>query len=246
MARPKQTKRGQSKKESPPSKDVESSVSEEETPAQETQPKKRTKTKPTVESHLKKYDELLDLLAAEIEKKQSKSEPGVRVLKRVSKELNVMRKQVPRICKTRGYPNKNSNRVSGFTLPCEISPELRKFLKLKNGDSVTRRDVTNALCVYVNLKDGEQRESMLKWAHLNSNGRDLRDEEYKMRIVPDKALANLLNYSQYRKDVKAGKILKERTDEEGQSVMEAETDDSLYFRTIQKLIQSHIRKTSSN
>jgi len=241
MAGEKKTKPRRQRPQKKTDKEENSSLEE----LQEVQPKTRKpKTKPTLESHLKRYDDIIEFVKTEIDRKKTNSEPGVRPLQRIGKELKSMRSEVPRISKKRGYRKNSDNRVSGFTLECEISGELRKFLGLKPKDKVTRRDVTNALCVYVHLKDNEKREGMLRWAHLNKDDRDLRDETNKMHIVPDKNLAKLLNYNQYKKDVKSGKITSTSTNKETGEVTEnVVSDDGLYYRTMQQLIQVHIPKT---
>ncbi len=213
-------------------------------------PKKTVKKRKvaTIESHLAKYDKIMTQLDSEIESKKVKGDTGSRFLSGIRKQLVDMKKDVPRICSGRNrrtYTKSATGNMSGFDLPCEITPELSKFLKLKDGETVSRKDVTNALCVYIRLKPKEDREQMLKWAHLNPKGsRDLQDPANKMGIIPDASLSKLLSYKQYQKDVKDGKITKEQKNKEtGKKVTVVVTDDVLKYYVVQRLIKSHILGT---
>ena len=64
-----------------------------------------------------------------------------------------------------------------------------------------------------------------------------------MNVLPDKALAKLLNYDQYKKDVAAGNVTrtKRKTGE-----VDTVTDENLYYSTIQKLISQHATPIKTN
>lgn len=205
---------------------------------------KKAKKRPvTFEEHMQKYDELLKLVSDEIDKRAREGTAGTRAFRKIRKKIVVLQKETPKVMKKKYRPK--SKKRSGFILDCEISDELRTFLKLKKGENLSRIDITNAICVYAHLDPKEKREKILRWKHLNPNGkRDLQDPDNKRAIVPDAALSKLLGYKKYVSDVEKGKVKRIKTDPvTKEKHLVVEEDSTLYYYVIQKLIQKHIVKT---
>jgi chromatin remodeling complex protein RSC6 len=206
--------------------------------------KRKPDIKGRVEDHVLKYNQLFELLDAEIERKSREKEKGVRSLQKVRKSLKNMRKEVPYITRSkegRKIASTRKHSTGGLEMKYHISEDLRNFLQLGPKDTITRLDATRAICVYARLKKGEDREPTLKWAYLNPNGkRDLQNKDNKIAIVPDKALSKLLDYKRYQRDVAKGKITKKVKDKTtGESSKQKVKDDDLYYWVIQKLITPH-------
>lgn len=216
-------------------------------------PKERkTKKNITIESHLARFDSLLDFLNTEIEKRSKAKEKGVRVLISTKKILKELRKETPYIAHRRRPKNPNAAKPthSGFTQEYPISAELAAFLQIEGEEpKLSRLDATRAICVYSHLKEDESREEMLKWAYLNPDGkRNLQSSTDKKTIVPDKPLSKLLKYDEYKKEIKNGKVTKRVTVNKDTGVKEdvVVTSDALYYWTIQKLVNRHFIRASKS
>lgn len=236
-AKPKRAKKPKKVVVEEPSDDA----SEEENKSQE----KRSRARPTVESHNEKYALIFEDLDKEIERRSDMKEKGVRVLKGIKKRLERMQKEVLILSKTKRPRNPDApKRKGGFMMEKRISEELAKFLHLDPETLINRVDATNAICYYARVKDGENRESMKRWESLNPDGkRNLQDPNNKKAILPDKALKKLLHYDEYVKDVKAGKVTKKSRNKETGSKEDVLVDDhQLYYWTVQKLINRHFVK----
>lgn len=224
-------------KSSPPEK---SSKSQKNKPTEKKQraPRKRA----TLETHIEKYDALLKVLDEEIERKQKEREKGTRVLRSVRKTVRELRTEAPKIAHAKRRFSSNGKKVSGLELRYNISDELADFMKIPHGSTPSRNDITNAICVYIHAHPGESRPQMTKWNHLNPKGkRNLQNPTSKMSINPDDALSRLLNYNQYKKDVKAGKITQVSTNKKtGKKETTKVTDPALKYCVVQKLICRHI------
>lgn len=200
----------------------------------------------TIESHLEKYETLFKLLDAEIDRRARERENGTRIFRSIRKNVKSMKKDVPKLANAkRRNTNRSTNKTSGFILKCEITDELAKFMQVSKDDPPSRREITNAICMYACIKPGENRPQMTKWEHLNPGGkRNLQDPNNKMAIIPDAVLSTLLGYDEYRKDVKAGKISKKvRNKTTGETKEVVVEDDALYYWVIQRLMKQHIVKT---
>jgi len=202
--------------------------------------KKRSKT--DMDSHMNKIDSLLKEVENEIDRKCRSQEKGVRCLQNIRRQLKDVQKETPYVVKPR-KPRKKSD--SGFTKPVEISEELRKFLGTPIGGKVSRNDITNAIDVYVHLAPDESRPNKLKWKHLNTVNRNLQDPGNGRKILPDKTLTSLLDYENYKTKVDNREIIKtikKRDKRLGTItlVTDIQTDNSLYYPTIRKLIERHI------
>ena len=205
--------------------------------------------KVTIETHLEKYDKLLELLNEHIDHLRKHKEPGSRVFTTIRKAVRELHKEAPKIANSRRKSIiNNQNKVSGFVLQCQLTPELEDFLQVDRDTTLCRRDVTNAICVYSHLKPDESREHMLKWEYLNPDGkRNLQNPKERMAIIPDSALAKLLRYNKYKKDVKAGLVTKNVKDKKTRvSTTVTVTEPTLYYWVIQKLLSVHYVTTLKN
>jgi chromatin remodeling complex protein RSC6 len=208
----------------------------------------KIKKRPTIEDHIQKYAELFELVDSEIDRKKRSREKGVRVLQKVKNTIKSMRKELHIVARCRRAKEKRiTNGISGLQSLCIISSELATFLKVPKDTQMSRIDVTRAICVYSRLSPDEDRETALKWKHLNPKGkRDLQNEADKKAIIPDEHLAKLLNYAKYKKDVSKGLITKKVVDKETQEVTSVKVKEpTLYYWVIQKLINRHITSCSS-
>ncbi len=200
--------------------------------------------KATIEGHIAKYNDLLALLDAEIDRKSREKEKGARAFRSARKIVVALRKELPQVTRSRAARLKSSTRrqtASGITKPLPISKELAAFLKVDENTELCRVEATNGICVYARLKADEKRESMLRWKHLNPGGkRNLQNALIKKAITPDAALSKLLRYGQYKKDVAAGKVtIKSKDKETGKILNKIVTDDLMYYYVMQKLIGVH-------
>jgi len=213
-----------------------------DTDVKTTKGSRNPRKKVTQDAFQEKLKESIKLLDDEIESRKKDKAKGVRVLRKVRKNLKSLEKDAPKLSNKRG--GGGGNKVSGFVLNCEISKELRDFISLQENENPTRTDITNAVCAYIKLKDGENRPQILKWKHLNPDGkRDLQNKDDKMAIIPDEKLSKLLGYEQYKKDVASGKVTKEQKKKgTGEKEVVVVNDDSLRYWVVQRLLQSHIKK----
>ncbi len=205
--------------------------------------------KVTIETHLEKYDKLLELLNEHIDHLRKNKEPGSRVFTTIRKAVRELHKEAPKIANSRRKSvTNNQNKVSGFVLQCQLTPELEDFLHVDRDTTLCRRDVTNAICVYSHLKPDEVRPHMLRWEYLNPKGkRNLQNPKERMAIVPDSTLAKLLRYNKYKKDVKAGLVTKNVKDKKTRvTTTVTVTEPTLYYWVIQKLLSVHYVTTLKN
>lgn len=190
--------------------------------------------------HIGHYNQLIESLEKDIEQKKRTRTDGVRSLQKYRNQLIQMKKDVPKVIKDtrkRSYTG-----ISGLNIPCSISKELATFLSVPASKKLTRSDVMRALCAYINIKPDEDRESVLEWKYL-FNGKSLQNPKNRKEILPDKKLSKLLRYDQYVRDVKAGRVTKKVFNKElFKKEVVPETDHSLKYVTIQKLVTRHLTK----
>ena len=203
--------------------------------------KRSQRKKVTLESHQKKFDDLLKFINSEIERKSREKEKGTRTFQRMRKMVRELKDETPKLVNAKRRKNPNSRRVSGFGVKYPINAQGAAFLQIKKGTLLNRQEVTNAICVYAHWDPKDTREQMARWSYLNPGGkRDLQKEGRKEIIEPDETLTKLLGYDEYREKVKKGEIMTTRTvkDSSGnvKKVREVQTDDAMYYRVIQKLI----------
>lgn len=213
----------------------------EETDHQEEEKKPRKKV--TIDSHLEKYQLLISLVKEEIERKQKTREPGIRNVQNIKKMIEELEKEVPKVAKIKR--KSDARKISGFSLQCVITEELAEFMKIPKNSTPTRIDITNAICAYSHIKPNETKEQILRWNHLNPEGkRNLQDPKNKMNIIPDAKLKKLLKYDKYVKDVKEGKVFKNVLNKDtGKREKVLVEDPVLSYSVIQKLIQVQILET---
>jgi len=220
----------------------ESAVLENESPPKiKRKPRKRV----TLTSHLKKYDDLLEYLDAEIDHKARHKEKGIKSLQTIRKKVRELQRETPKISSEKRRNTSGKPRKSGFASRYQITDELLDFMQLPPKSTPTLNEITNAIYIYIKLKPGEKRPQMLKWQHLNPDGRDLQNPDNRTTVLPDEKLSGLLGYEDYRQEIADGKVtinrvVDKRTREKKTVVME---DDSLFYWTIQRLIQKQIIKS---
>lgn len=198
-----------------------------------------------LESHVKEYDLLIKKLEEKIEKKKLNREPGTNFLCGIKNNVEDMRKHLLSFSKAKRIRSQASpvNRVPGLKMPCSLSKDLSSFLNVEENTKLSRTEVYTAIYAYINIKEGETREKVLKFKYLNEKGRNLQKKiGTKTIIEPDKKLSKLLNYEKYVSDVESGKILKTTFDkitgEEKEIVI---TDSNLTYRNILSLIEVHLK-----
>ena len=207
--------------------------------------KRKPRKKVTIDFHLEKYRTLVSLLDEEIERKQKVKENGIRYLQSIKKLVKELEGEVPKITKIKKGGDAHARKVSGFSLQYTITEDLAKFMKIPKESTPTRNDITNAICTYCHIKPNETKERILKWKNLNPGGkRNLQDPSNKKNIIPDDTLKKLLNYDDYVKKVKEGKIYRNEINKDTKKKEKVlVTDASLSYSTIQKLIQPQILET---
>nr|QBK86587.1 MAG: SWIB/MDM2 domain-containing protein [Marseillevirus LCMAC102] len=204
------------------------------------QPRKKI----TIESHLAKHETLLAFIDKEIDKRAKERGKGTKIFRSLRKLSRELYREVPKIAKTR-RKSVGGQKVSGFKLKCEITKELADFMQLPHDSTPLRTEITNAICVYAHINPDEDRSHVLKWMHLNSEGkRNLQNPEDKMTIIPDDTLKKLLGYEKYQQDVKDGLITRKKTDKNtNEKEIITVEDDALHYWVIQRLIQHQIIRT---
>ena len=206
---------------------------------------RKKRHKATIYDHIDHYNQLLNLIKFEIDRKSRSKESGVRVLQKARKMVEDMRKELSHVTRSKEARNALSTRKntsSGFTMKYYVSEELANFLQLDaSTDTVSRIDATRAICVYAHLKENEKREDILAWSYLNPGcARDLQNPANKKTILPDATLASLLQYNQYKKDVKSGDITqKTKNKQTGVVGQKKVAQNALDYTSIQRLISHH-------
>ena len=228
----------QKKKEPPQSK----KSKEKEVESEEKKKPRAPRKKVTLENHLEKYDELLALLDAEVERKQKEREKGTRVFRSIRKSVRELKSDAPKLANARRKAYTGEKRVSGLELKCEITDELADFMQVKRGTTPSRNDITNAICAYIHLRSDEHRPQVLEWAHLNPGGkRNLQNPQDRMKIIPDEKLGKLLGYEKYKSDVAEGKMKETVTNKKTRKRENViVTDPSLKYYVVQRLIRDQI------
>lgn len=175
--------------EAPPPEEVNDDVEEEVVSDVETEvgTEGTVETKkrriPTRETVLESFDELVELVEAEIthlRESQSKAK-GVKFLRTVNKRIKSLRSQMTRVMKQRQKTNRKNNNNSGFLKPVQISKEMAKFTGWDVTELRSRVDVTKHLCDYIKEND-------------------LQNPEDRRQILVDAKLGKLLSYDAKKDD----------------------------------------------
>lgn len=207
--------------------------------AEETERRRRV-TKQTVFDYITEIAGNVDIL---IEQRKKKSEKYTD-LSSVSKDLEELQKKF-----RQAFPikreKKEGTKSSGLHNPVTLKPALTEFLQLdEDSEPVTWVDVIAAFRTYLyRIKPLSERAA--RWAYLNEKKpyRDLRDPKQTKYYLLDAKLKKLLNYDQFVKDVKAGKIKVMRKSKEFVGKEEVTiTDTKLDFNMITSLISKLIVK----
>jgi len=150
-----------------------------------------------------------------------------------------------------------SHSNGALVAPCRLSKKLTSFLGVPASTRLGRAEVNRAVTAYIAF-DPEKKvdtstpakeaayKNKLKWVKkLNKDGkvRNLQDAEDRSVIHPDSELADLLNYKQYKRDVKAGKIKFNKKDKKtGEVKKTKQTDAVLNYAVLQHLLAPHFLK----
>ena len=246
----KSTKSGKTKKE-------ETSKSKGKGKAKAKVSKPKGKRVVTPQTYVETISSLVELLSSEIsEKKENRKHTiGIRWLQSLRKQIRELEKEFRAVQKFKPPRKPRNGKQQGLEKPGVISKELAKFLKVDNDTMLSRCDVTRAITTYVNWDDdkaeklrksGTFDEKMGRWEYLNpledgERARDLRNTDDKRVIMPDKTLTRLLGYDDYCESVANGEVtVKRKNKETGVKQEFIETDDSLRYYTIQRLMGRHI------
>lgn len=198
--------------------------------------KPRKPSGPRVKMTFELYDELcnnlVEKLTATIEEKV---QVGSRYLGSIRAAVKDLQKKAARLSKKKRVRDPNTVTVNGFDRTVNVTPDMRKFLGVSEDEELTRKDLTVAVCTYIKVKEGEARESSLRWATLNPGGkRDLQDPDNKKFIKPDATLRKLFNLDERDKKIKAGTL----TTKAGTLI----TDNRIAYTTLQSLLAAHVVK----
>lgn len=198
----------------------------------------------TVDSHLRRYEELEEYLDERLEHFTKNGVMATNTILHIRKALQRMKKEVPKVNKYRPPRPRKEDQKGGFSIQYHISEEMCDFLNVPHDTKLSRNEVRNALCAYIRLKPMETRPKMTRWQHLNVDGeRNLQDPEDGRNIIPDAKLSKLLRYDKYVKDVKSGEIIVDRKDPASGKVRRVkQTDSKMHYSTLSILIGRHIIK----
>lgn len=156
---------------------VEEDVSDVESTGTTTPGGSKSRQVPTKESVVESFDDLVELVEAEINRLreiQNKAK-GVKFLRSLNKRIKSLRSQTARVMKQRQRTNRKNNNNSGFLKPVRISNDMAKFTGWDASELRSRVDVTKHICKYI-------RENELQ------NPADRR------QILADSKLSKLLSY----------------------------------------------------
>lgn len=201
---------------------------------------RQTRLRPTLDEHLDHYNRVLNYINGEIEKKERREERGIKKLKTMRNMILDLRAEVSRI---KRY-EKTVETSGGLKKKFSISSELASFLQIDPATRLSRQEVTCAICVYINYKENESRPEMTRWSYLNPEGaRNLQNQFDKKKVIPDKKLSKLLHYKEYQRSIARGEITKRVYDKETKTYNKIRVEqDTLYYQTIQHLINRHFIK----
>lgn len=185
----------------------------------------------TKEDIVENLGEILEIVNKEIDRSEKSTEKtkSLRTLRKIKKRVERLKKDVPKI-KRKNTRTDYSNNT--FCVPMKISKELSNFLN--HPGPLSRDEVQCAISAYINIKIDEERDKILRWKHLNTIERDLRDETNLSIIIPDDKLSKLLGYDEYVKQVERGKIINKKGD--------VVTNSDLKYCIVTKLLQKHFEK----
>ena len=202
-------------------------------------PKRKKRQPVTVESVVAELDALTLFVDTELDKRRKSlgKDKGINAFRSIRKRVEGVKKHVSKLPKRAIVVNRNG----GLIMPFNITPELADFIQVDHTTKISRNHVQCALSAYININPEESRQKILRWKHLNSSHRDLRDPSCKRIIMPDDKLSKLLDYEKYKKDVKQG-LIHIKSKKLGQKVVV--TDDKLEYYVIIRLIQHHFLKSN--
>ena len=142
-------------------------------------------TKESIKENFSKLEENLKNQTNELREKKNKKENVnigelIKQNKKIMEEVKQLSKNTQKLLKQK-RKNKTGNSNSGFKKPVEITDDLAKFLKIKEGSLLSRVEVTKNLTNYI--KENK-----------------LQTSENKRKIFPDKTLSGL--FSKHKNEYK--------------------------------------------
>lgn len=139
---------------------------------------RKKRSVPTLETVDEQFNELLELILAEIEKRREASSNkinGIKFLRTVNKRLKTLHARSLRVMKKKKVRPRSTNTNSGFLKAVNISAEMAKFTGWAPEETRSRVEVTKFLCNYI-------------------KEHDLQNPVDRRQILPDDKLATLLGY----------------------------------------------------
>lgn len=177
-----QPKKTAKKKEDKKEEIVEEEVVEEEVVEEEdaSSEDKKKRTAPTKEGIASSFDEVIQMVEAEIVslRDSANKTKGVKFLRTLNKRIKSLKAQVARIkqrTSSKVVSSSTNGTNSGFLKPVKISSDMAKFTGWDPSELKSRVEVTKYLCNYI-------RENNLQ----NPND--------KRQIIPDAKLSKLIKY----------------------------------------------------
>lgn len=180
--------------------------------------------------YIQTFNNFLEKLDEEIERKKKERESGIRSLLSIRRDALLLKKQVPKITKrmvstattkaaasVEGVPSDvavetSTTSTCAFNQECSVSPELAKYLKLNKNFKAKRCDIIKL--VFEMRRTGEEAETQLQI---------------------------LLGYDDYKERVKNGEVFKNALHKEtGIKHRVKVDDDALFFWVVNRLLSPHI------
>uniref|UniRef100_A0A6C0CYB0 DM2 domain-containing protein n=1 Tax=viral metagenome TaxID=1070528 RepID=A0A6C0CYB0_9ZZZZ len=152
-------------------------VEEEDTVVEDSGADEKSRVAPTKESVMASFDELVNLIDAEITRLRDSAgkSKGVKFLRSLNKRVKLLRNQSSRVMKHRVKSTRKNNTNSGFLKPVKISKEMAKFTGWEANELRSRVDVTKMICDYIKKNN-------------------LQNPSDRRQIMADTKLSKLLNY----------------------------------------------------
>jgi chromatin remodeling complex protein RSC6 len=141
-------------------------------------PSKKPRQIHTRETILSGFDELIEMLEAEINQLRDSSakHTNIKFLRLLNKNIKALRIQSTRVMKQKTLTPRQNNHNSGFQKPVKISNQLAKFTGWPEDELRSRVDVTKYICDYIATNK-------------------LQNPEDKRQIWPDAKLQKLLGFN---------------------------------------------------
>jgi len=141
------------------------------------------RVKVTPEDHVQHYNDLIAFIQTAIDDKCKKKEPGVKVIRKILKQVTSLRKELPSISRAKAFKNRKSS-ISDTQYV--LSNGLCDFFQVDRGTIMSRSQVLKGIAAYAKYKPKNP-----EWEYINPDGRDLQNPTDRKTILPDVQLAKL-------------------------------------------------------